>query len=285
MRRRDGLEVGTGCDGSAAAFAGLPAPLRQPLRQGLGICRLQGEGMDWRAEPLAGRTPVAKLLWVRTGRLAVRQAQRQQRLQAGDALILDPAQPLHLQADEGFDHLVAVLPDAQRPLREAARHAGGARPLPPGLAAFLSNWQEASAGMPWLAQWHTAQAAQAWALAACRPAAETPAARLRAQARAAVARDPANWDALQLAVHLRVSRRHLDAALAEEGTTASRLIWEVRLSRARAALLAEPEPSITALAFELGFKDSAHFSRLFRQRHGAAPRQWRARQLLEQDPR
>ncbi len=283
MRRRDGLDMGTGWDGSQAALAGLPDALRQPMRRGLGICRLQGPGMDWRAGPMPGRAATAKLLWVRAGRLVLRQADRHHCLQAGEALILDPAQPLHLQADGDFEHLLAVLPDPKRPLREAALHAGGARPLPAGLGDFLCGWHEAGPDMPWLAQWHTAQAAQAWALAACKPPAAAPGARLRAQAHAAVARDPADWDAVRLAEHLQVSRRRLDAALAEEGLTASRLIWELRLSRARVALLAAAEPSITALAFELGFKDSAHFSRLFRQRHGAAPRQWRAQQLQEQE--
>ena len=40
---------------------------------------------------------------------------------------------------------------------------------------------------------------------------------------------------------------------------------------------ATPGASITEVAFEMGFNDSAYFARCFRQRFGVAPREWRTR--------
>jgi AraC-like DNA-binding protein len=38
---------------------------------------------------------------------------------------------------------------------------------------------------------------------------------------------------------------------------------------------ASPGASITEVAFELGFNDSAYFARCFRQQFGVPPRDWR----------
>lgn len=59
------------------------------------------------------------------------------------------------------------------------------------------------------------------------------------------------------------------------GTTPSGYILERRLARAAERLVAAPEASITEVAFELGFNDSAYFARAFRQRFGVSPREWR----------
>lgn len=231
----------------------------------------------------ASSSPFAKLLWVRHGVLGLRQGRRPLTLRPGQAQMLDPAQPRHLQSDQPFEHLMALLPDEQGPLRREARAGDAPRDLPPALGDFLGSWSRGASSMPWQPHWHAAQAVTAW-WQGVRAMPPRPAERLRAQARALLAQDPAAWDAASLARQLRVSRRHLDAALAEEGLTASQLIWAQRLNRARAALLSPRPPSITSLAFELGFKDSAHFSRKFRQLYGAAPRQWRAQQLQIQEP-
>jgi AraC-like DNA-binding protein len=61
------------------------------------------------------------------------------------------------------------------------------------------------------------------------------------------------------------------------GKTPSGYIVERRLQRAADRLNAAPATSITELAFELGFNDSAYFARCFRQKFGVAPRDWRRR--------
>lgn len=48
-----------------------------------------------------------------------------------------------------------------------------------------------------------------------------------------------------------------------------------RLARAR-TLMDESGASLTEIALACGFGDAAHFSRVFRSRHGLSPRQWRS---------
>ncbi|MFC3285810.1 helix-turn-helix domain-containing protein [Litchfieldella rifensis] len=43
----------------------------------------------------------------------------------------------------------------------------------------------------------------------------------------------------------------------------------------RLPLLLHSRASLTEVALACGFADAAHFSRVFRSRHGLSPRQWR----------
>lgn len=72
------------------------------------------------------------------------------------------------------------------------------------------------------------------------------------------------------------SIRTVQNLFAAMGTTPSAYILERRLQRAADRLQGYPDASITEVAFELGFNDSAYFTRCFRQQFGAAPREWRA---------
>ncbi|HEY6869474.1 MAG TPA: helix-turn-helix domain-containing protein, partial [Novosphingobium sp.] len=78
-----------------------------------------------------------------------------------------------------------------------------------------------------------------------------------------------------LAEHCNTSIRTIQTVFATMGTTPSAYILERRLQRAREQLGAAPCASITTLAYDLGFNDSAYFTRCFRQRFGVAPRGWR----------
>lgn len=74
-----------------------------------------------------------------------------------------------------------------------------------------------------------------------------------------------------------ISVRTLQKQFAAMGTTPSAYILDERLQRAAERLLVAPEVSITEVAFELGFNDSAYFARCFRRRYGTSPREWRLR--------
>jgi len=76
---------------------------------------------------------------------------------------------------------------------------------------------------------------------------------------------------------MRVSPRTVQNLFAAMGTTPSLYVLEQRLKRAGDILLANPGANITALAFELGFNDSAYFTRCFRRQFGTTPSAWRAR--------
>jgi len=78
-----------------------------------------------------------------------------------------------------------------------------------------------------------------------------------------------------IADELGISARTVQNLFAAMGTTPSFHIQERRLARAAERLGAHPEIGITALAFDLGFNDSAYFTRCFRQKYGASPSAWR----------
>ncbi|PZN32328.1 MAG: AraC family transcriptional regulator [Proteobacteria bacterium] len=73
------------------------------------------------------------------------------------------------------------------------------------------------------------------------------------------------------------SKRYLHKLFADYDTTLSRLIWNRRLDRCYADLGAATHRNmtITDVAFSWGFKDSHHFSRLFKDRFGMTPSEFR----------
>jgi len=79
-----------------------------------------------------------------------------------------------------------------------------------------------------------------------------------------------------LARELGQSRRTLYRKLEEEGLTPSDLILGRRLDRA-AEFLASGEGNVSEVAYAVGFRSVSHFSRRFRERHGASPSQVRSR--------
>lgn len=88
--------------------------------------------------------------------------------------------------------------------------------------------------------------------------------------------DPA-LDADAIAAALHCSKRSLHKAFEGGPCTLAQHIWEQRLESARSALEqpAGSARSITEVAFSAGFSSAAHFSRAFRARFGASPRDWR----------
>ena len=80
----------------------------------------------------------------------------------------------------------------------------------------------------------------------------------------------------------RISPRYLHMLFAGTGSTLSGWILEQRLARC-AALLESPDcvtHQVTDIALRCGFRDGAYFSRVFKQRHGVSPRQFRQQRLL-----
>lgn len=74
-----------------------------------------------------------------------------------------------------------------------------------------------------------------------------------------------------------VSPRAVQKAFARHaGLTPTAFITERRLARAADLLRRADGRSITEVAYDVGFSDSAFFSRCFRRRFGMAPREWRS---------
>jgi AraC-like DNA-binding protein len=90
-------------------------------------------------------------------------------------------------------------------------------------------------------------------------------------------RDP-GLDIEAIAADLHCSKRALHKAFEDHGTSLHRHLWHSRLELARRQLEdpRESARSITSILLGAGFSSAAHFSRMFRQRYGASPREWRA---------
>lgn len=80
------------------------------------------------------------------------------------------------------------------------------------------------------------------------------------------------------AVALQISERYLYRVLAQHGDRFSRILQRKRLDVC-AERLRDPKYNryqIASIAYQCGFKDPAHFSRVFSKRFGVSPRAWRA---------
>lgn len=75
-----------------------------------------------------------------------------------------------------------------------------------------------------------------------------------------------------------ISLRYLCHILKKSDLSFSTLVWERRMETAHAWLQDERmrHYSICEIAYLVGFKSSAHFSRMFKARHGVAPREFRS---------
>lgn len=88
--------------------------------------------------------------------------------------------------------------------------------------------------------------------------------------------DP-NLSAYMIAAALNISKSYLYLLFQGEDTTVNRYIWDLRLEKCRADL-ANPlnrHRTITEIIFAWGFNNSAHFSRMFKDRYGLSARSYR----------
>jgi AraC family transcriptional regulator, positive regulator of tynA and feaB len=78
-----------------------------------------------------------------------------------------------------------------------------------------------------------------------------------------------------------ISTRYLSFLLNHHGTPFSTLVWDKRLKVAAQWLASSrtSEASISEIAYRVGFKCPAHFSRMFKRNYQMSPRQYRAARL------
>lgn len=85
-----------------------------------------------------------------------------------------------------------------------------------------------------------------------------------------------------------ISTRYLSLLLKQHGKPLSDLVWAQRLQMAAEwlAMSRPDEASISEIAYRVGFKSAAHFSRLFRREFQLSPRQYRCamEQRAQQTP-
>jgi AraC-like DNA-binding protein len=75
-----------------------------------------------------------------------------------------------------------------------------------------------------------------------------------------------------------ISPRYLSFLLKLHGTSFSSMVWDKRLKTARQWLSASKpgEASISEIAYKVGFKSPAHFSRMFKRAFKLSPRSYRS---------
>lgn len=78
-----------------------------------------------------------------------------------------------------------------------------------------------------------------------------------------------------------ISRRYLSHLLRQNGTSFPNLVWDWRLKTAHEWLSSETGNtiSIAEVAFRIGFKSPAHFSRLFKRVYKVSPREYRTTRM------
>lgn len=216
---------------------------------------------------------------------------REAELQTGDFSLLSAAEPYRLDLKGGHELLVVELPRAALIARLPdledciSRRIAGTSPSGRILHDFLlSLWQQGD----------QSDADRAWqegvanvfldlvALAVRGANGAVPSAGGRVKERLlalieARLHDP-DLRTATLADELGISMRSVQNIFAAMAATPSSYILDRRLDRAADQLVTNPTRSITAIAFGLGFNDSAYFTRCFRQRFGATPSAWRVRQ-------
>lgn len=95
--------------------------------------------------------------------------------------------------------------------------------------------------------------------------------RFAPRVRRLLAADPAaSWRGPQLAASLALSEASLRRRLADEGTSLTEILLDVRMSNALTLLQSTPWP-ITRVAGEVGYQSPSQFAIRFRQRFGLAP--------------
>lgn len=89
--------------------------------------------------------------------------------------------------------------------------------------------------------------------------------------RSLIGRDPARpWTSAEIARNLAMSEPTMRRRLAAEGTTLTKVMTDVRLSRALTLLQTTDEP-ISQIALQAGYGDQSAFARGFRERFGHPP--------------
>jgi len=217
---------------------------------------------------------------------------REANLQPGDFAIYDTTIPyqfflassfkmtvMRIERDR-FGHLVRDLGDATA--RRVSGSSGTGR-IASMLIGELSNELEAIGDMTGRQMQDTMLGMVSAALNEIRNGPSVPSSEPRyqlAQRALRLVEDQLGNDELScefVAARLGVSCRYLRKVFADRGRSLSDIIWNRRLEEAHRQLVSKcgVQRSVTSIAFDCGFKDSAHFSRAFRARFGISPRDFR----------
>lgn len=210
------------------------------------------------------------------------------RLEAGDVVAWHSDQGLGFEVPEQVHKLTFLIPEARlrglfpSGMAAAGLHLKGQSGLGPFLSGYLANFADKLDATP--PRWSSAVMDMtleilARAMAAARAERSTsPGAMLMDSILAYIERNLEDCElcpAMIAGAH-RISERYLHMLFANSQLRVSGWIRERRLARCAAALAdIHQAVTVTEVAFRWGFKDSSHFSRLFKEHYGVAPAHYR----------
>lgn len=227
------------------------------------------------------------------GRGALAQDGRTAVLDPGDFALYDTTRPYELSFSEPFSQLVLRLPRAlvssrltdaegMTALRIAGDHGAGrlASAFIHQLHGQMGELDALSARRLHASAVDLMVTALASQLGAARTGLGVSKILIRQRIRAYIEEQLANPDLSceSIAAHHGISERYLRKLFEGSPETVSEWIWRRRLDQAKRDLV-DPllrQTPITSIGYEVGFKDSAHFSRAFKARFGVTPREFRA---------
>lgn len=233
------------------------------------------------------------LLIQRHGTSQIEQAGRSVLMRPGDLVLCHSCSPYSMNMPLAFHHDVLMIPGniMRHALRTPERYTALAVPNQKGAGRlFMSFIDSLRTTLPELDERSASSVANATVDLLCAALLATPMdeiplnsslqqyhlQRLRLYVQTHLA-DP-DLSVERIATALQLSKRHLHALFDSQPTTLNAWIWKERVDAARRALAAPANAhrSITDIAHSLGFKSSAHFSRLFQSAVGMSPRDFRS---------
>jgi len=225
-----------------------------------------------------------------SGRAVVAQDRREAVLRPGDFTVYDSARPYRISCPDPFRLLVLKIPrdlfvaHCQLPPGATAAAVQGDRGMGALFSSLLRRLPAHTSGLPpevtgqvgvnvldLLATVMSELGGEV------RPALPRQAQLLRARRYITDHLGDPGLSPATVAEALGLSVRYLHLLFQTESTSPFRWILERRLELA-ARLLADPGQagrSVTNIAFAVGFKDTSHFTRVFKHRYGAGPRDYR----------
>jgi AraC-like DNA-binding protein len=301
LRQTSHLEGWNDIVGGAFAGCVVDAPAA-PFEAALGACQIDQLGFvkiraqashvrRWQGQAPRRRSGAALLHLQAAGTGINRQNGIETRLQAGEGAICDPGQAYGIDFMTAYEMFVLELPErqilARLPGFDLERAAGAAMDANRVklLLAFIQAAWEQVALLSEDADWRdcVSRISLDLALRAIGQVAEPDVCAGHAELRRAVlayVQDNMSDPSLRtstIAKAMRVSPRTVQTVFERLSTTASAFILEQRLRQAAERLRAERgRCSITQVAYDCGFSDSAYFSRCFHKIFGVSPRNYLA---------